>query len=334
MNEIDKNEVDMKVVICTPAGREEYLQILKQNILTNPLVSEWHLWQNCRRLSDLHYLNKLKNSSNKIKIIEEIGADGTNKSVNRFYRHCNEADTFYIKMDDDIVYMHPDAIARLLTAAIEERGRFLYWTPIVINNAISSAVLSAKGMLGTGKTLSAQANDNIAWKSPLFAKKLHSAFLDLLESGRASNLLKDYRIPLGAQRFSINCIGFWGGDVLDLGENFCPPGVDDEEWISAILPIKTGLPGRIIGNALVAHYAFYTQESYLNSDKTLLARYAKLSLADLNFSINKPPLKKILSSHFSALKGYTMDYINNTIGLYTASQKANFFVKLGSRNEN
>jgi hypothetical protein len=39
--------------------------------------------------------------------------------------------------------------------------------------------------------------------------------------------------------------------------------VDDEEWISAVLPSLTGKPGRIIGNLVVSHFSFFTQEEDL-----------------------------------------------------------------------
>jgi hypothetical protein len=51
--------------------------------------------------------------------------------------------------------------------------------------------------------------------------------------------------------------------------------VDDEEWISAVLPSLTGRPGRIIGNLVVSHFSFFTQEEDLLRTG-LLREYADL----------------------------------------------------------
>ncbi len=313
----------MRVVICTPAGRKNYLEILKEYIIKNELVDEWHLWQNCRNRDDLEYLKKLSESSKKILIIEADNVDGTNKSVNKFYKFCNQSNTFYIKVDDDILYVHPKTIDRLLNIAIEEKNRYLYWSPIVINNAVCSAVLSAKGILTTGVHLSAQASDGIGWASPFFALKLHESFLQTLKDGLVEKILFKDRISLGAQRFSINCIGFWGDTVLSLGDEFCPSDVDDEEWISATLPIRYGLPGRLIGEALVAHYSFYTQEQYLNRYETIMKEYRNMAGLTGSYISNKKNKLRL----FQPFRAYARDYLNNKLGIYKPSQTKKLFVK-------
>lgn len=318
--------------MCTPAGRKIYLEILSRYLLDNPLVTEWHLWQNCREESDRKYIYELASRHQKVKIIELTGVDGTNRSVNKFYKYCNEPDTFYIKMDDDIVYIHSGAIRSLVDVATEERGKYLYWSPLVINNAICTAILSARGLISTEAPISAQAGDRISWKSPLFAKNLHEEFLSIAEDGRVDDFLSDYRLHLGAQRFSINCIGFWGDSVLRLGEQFCPTTVDDEEWISAVLPMRLGLSGRVVGMSLVSHYSFYTQEWYLNKTMDLLGRYAQLAGVEGRHAILKDPFRRRLS-HFGVIKGFAVDYVNNVLGIYKGSQKEKFKISFERKNE-
>jgi hypothetical protein len=74
---------------------------------------------------------------------------------------------------------------------------------------------------------------------------------------------------------SINCIGFFGADVARLGDLFCPLGVDDEEWISGVLPLLTRRVGRVLGGNTVAHYSFYTQEFVLNQTDILDKYYSQ-----------------------------------------------------------
>lgn len=314
----------MKIIVCTPAGRRKYLNILKQYILSDPNVHEWHLWQNCRNYNDLEYVRTLARENNKVRLIEIKGSDGTNRSVNGFYSFCNDPDVFYVKMDDDIVYIHPKAILNLFESAIKEKDFAIYWSPFVVNNAICSAVLSAKGVISTTKTLSltAQASDYYGWRSPLFCRYLHETFLESVENGLLDQWLDDYVLSLGAQRFSINCIGFFGETVLRLGDQFCPLGVDDEEHISAKLPIITGLPGRLIGRALVVHYSFFTQEYYLNRFPEILARYAKLAKADdIYDNVYDFDMIGYIKRLWKSSKYYLKNVINNDFGLYLGKQK-------------
>jgi hypothetical protein len=97
------------------------------------------------------------------------------------------------------------------------------------------------------------------WRDPFFAEQLHRAFIECYER-KSVNLFAVPNFDVSLARFSINCIGFFGSDVIALGNTFCPLETDDEEWISAVLPSKTHKPGRIIGNLLVAHFSFFTQE--------------------------------------------------------------------------
>lgn len=142
-----------------------------------------------------------------------------------------------------------------------------------MNNALCSWLLRHHGLLETDDTLSAQAGCATGWRDPQFAVTLHSAFLDLISSG-ARISTPDTSVSLS--RFSINCLGFFGEEVQRLGSKFCPPGVDDEEWLSASLPLKEGRVGRIVGTTCVAHYSFFTQEAVLNATN-ILDRYYDLA---------------------------------------------------------
>lgn len=36
--------------------------------------------------------------------------------------------------------------------------------------------------------------------------------------------------------------------------------MDDEEWVSAVLPSRAGKPGRIAGDIVIGHFSYFTQE--------------------------------------------------------------------------
>ena len=248
-----------RVIAVTPAGRMRYLELMKHYVLGDPSIDEWHLWDNCRKESDREYITRLARENPKIKLVRIASSDGTNRSVNKYYKRCDDREAFYIKIDDDVVFMDDRLGERLLKEAIGGRGEYLWWSPLVVNNAICSWIIKYHARASIPETLSCQASDAIGWYSPEFAIKLHRLFLDLLRSGRESDL-KTRSFDVSLSRFSINCIGFWGESVAEHGGEFCPDDVDDEEWLSAVFPSMVGKKGRIVGDALVSHFSFFTQE--------------------------------------------------------------------------
>ncbi|MDK2791072.1 MAG: hypothetical protein PWP15_1592 [Methanothermococcus sp.] len=155
-----------KIFVVTPAGRKKYLEILSKYILKDDSIDEWHLWDNCRDESDREYICQLSREHKKITVIKECGVDGTNKSVNKFYKYCRDEDVFYIKMDDDIVYLPEKFGLKLYLKAIREKNSFSWWSPMVINNAICTYLLKTKGRIKTNAFLSAQASCPVGWGSP------------------------------------------------------------------------------------------------------------------------------------------------------------------------
>lgn len=272
----ENNTFKHKIVVVTPAGRKRYLEILSRYILEDTTIDEWHLWDNCRKESDREYIEKLSKKNEKIKIIKDYRTDGTNRSVNIFYEYATNEDCFYIKLDDDIVWLPKDFGKSFYLSAIKEKDKYLWWSPTVINNAICSYLLKAKGILKTSNELSAQAACDIGWRSAHFSLNLHREFIRIIKNGQNEKLKIKENFDLNITRFSINCIGFFGETCKRTGSLFCPPDVDDEEWISATLPIILDMPGRLVGNLTVAHFSYFTQERFLlKSD--LLYEYASLA---------------------------------------------------------
>jgi hypothetical protein len=262
-----------KIIAITPAGRRAYLEILGTYILKDSGIDEWHLWDNCRQESDRIYINKIAKQHAKIRVVQKENMDGSNRAINQLYQYANDIKTFYIKIDDDIVYTPKNLGASLYDAAIKEKDAYTYWSPLIINNAICSWLLKYHSHMSIEAELMASAACIHGWRNPRFALELHRSFLDSLSKKSIENFeVPNFNISLA--RFSINCIGFWGEDVNKLGERFCPLNVDDEEWISAVLPSILGRPGRIIGDIIVSHFSFFTQEDYLLKTE-LLDLYSK-----------------------------------------------------------
>jgi hypothetical protein len=262
-----------RVIAVTPAGRQRYLALLQHYVLADPGIAEWHLWDNCRNPADRAYIEALARQHDRIRIVRLNDTDGSNRAINQFYQLCNDPGCFYIKMDDDLVYLPENFAARLHQAALAERERFIWWSPLVVNNAICSWLLKYHSRMAISANLSCQSACLHGWRDPQFAIALHRAFLDALRTRRTSAFaVPNFGVALA--RFSINCIGFFGTDVAALGETFCPPDVDDEEYISAVLPSLVGRPGRVVGALQVGHFSYFTQEPELLQTDILDRYYA------------------------------------------------------------
>jgi hypothetical protein len=296
-----------KTIVVTPAGRRRYLELLASYVLADPAVTEWQLWDNCREAADRAYIHALT-SNPKVRVVTLPNSKGDNRSINKFYRGMNESDAFYVKIDDDLTYIEPGFFGRFHEKATRFREKAIWFSPLVINNAICTWLLAYHRKIKVSQPLSFQASCNTGWKSAEFSVLLHRFFLDALQSEQ----LNDLRIPdlgLATGRFSINCIGVFGAERNALGDDFCPVDVDDEEYISAVLPLRTGKVGQVIGSEIVAHFSYFTQEHILLRTDILDRYYALAKLQAPAFRVVKPSLKRrllrALDDHRNRLRDHT-----------------------------
>ena len=285
-----------KVVVVTPAGRRHYLDLLSHYVTGAAGVDKWVLWDNCRRQEDRDHIEEMARRNPLIEIVRVDNPDGSNRTVNKFYKFCNDPGTFYIKMDDDLVYLAPDLPQRLYRAALRERDTKIWWSPLVVNNAICTWLLKYHSQITVDAGLTAQAGCAKGWRSPIFAERLHRVFLESAGAG-AYHKFETGNFDVSLARFSINCIGYFGDDVAALGEKFCPENVDDEEWISAVLPSIAGRPGRIIGDIHAAHFSYFTQEHHLLGTDILEQYYALAGLSPAPYERPRRVLKDVVKRY-------------------------------------
>jgi hypothetical protein len=268
----------MKLIVVTPAGREKYLRLLSHHILKSTDVAEWHLWDNCRNEADRAYLHRLAASDPRCRLKQLPGADGGWNIIGAFFQFCDDPDALYLRLDDDIVFIEDGFLARFVKRAEAERGKAVWFSPVVINNGVCNFLLKHFARVSIEGPITCQAMCPFAWRYAEFPEALHPAFIEAVRSGR----LGDFRVPdrdVRLSRHSINAVGFFGAEKLALGDLFMPPGwKDEEEWLSAVLPAKLDRPGTIFGDLLVAHFSFYTQERRLLQTDILERYYALAGL--------------------------------------------------------
>ncbi|MDR2407593.1 MAG: hypothetical protein LBE13_05735, partial [Bacteroidales bacterium] len=260
-----------KIVCNTAAGRRRYMQYLIPFVVANDIVDRYDLWINTTNMQDIEFFKLLSEKFPKINLVyQPDGIVNGNRSINAFFRKCIEEDVIYFRLDDDIIWMEPDMIEKMVRFRINNPDYFIV-SPLVINNAICTYILQNAGKIKLNNYYPARANEDVLWKSGQFSAQLHEWFLTTqLPDKQYKNLYCGKR-PIAMNRFSINSILWFGcemkkfdGIVLD----------DEEEWLSVIKPTELGAVNCINGDAIVAHFAFYTQRKQLDK-LNILNRYGK-----------------------------------------------------------
>ncbi len=265
----------MRLVVVTPAGRERYLRLLSHFVLGSVEVDEWQLWENCRNEADRAYLHRLAASDPRCKLKQVEGADGGCGVIGEFFRFCDDPEALYLRLDDDIVFLEKEFFPKFVARAKTERGGALWFSPVVINNAICNWFLKYFSGIAIRGPVSSQAMCPYTWRYAGFPMALHPVFIDAVRQNR----LDLFRIPdaeIRFSRFSINAIGFFGAEKAALGEYFYAPENNEEEWLSACLPALIGRHGKVFGDMTVAHFSYYTQENAM-LQTTILEAYYELS---------------------------------------------------------
>lgn len=278
-----------KVVAWTPYGRRRTYSILIKHLqrdVERGLIDEVWAYLNTDptgQEDDIAYAHQLAEQHPWFHLKHRPeGVDLGNLPKQRYtglaYREMVDPDTVYVRLDDDVVYLHEDAIENLVRARLDMPAPTAVF-PIIVNNAIVSHFLQLCGKVpmewGEVKQYCMDPN---GWANGPFAVKLHELLLDHIERGRVEDLYlyQDFPIQPGTQ-FSVSCFASLGSMYAGLPHG---PGVlvpDEEESFHTIHhPLATGAPNILRGNAVVAHWSFFPQHAFLNGSN-LLDRYREIA---------------------------------------------------------
>lgn len=267
-----------KIVVNTAAGRRRYMRLLIPYILQSNIVDRYDLWLNTNDNADIAFFKEVAKISPKVNLVWQPDGyvDGI-KSINAFYKYCTELDTIYFKLDDDIVWMEPNLIEKMVEFRINNPQYFLV-TPLVINNGFTSLLfyVNNKFKLKDGYDI------DKCWEKGMFAKELHELFIEkyLVPNKYDQLYVNDAIISLN--RFSINAILWFGNDLTKISGII--PG-NDEEFLSLIYPTKEKLTCAWNGSAIVSHFAFGSQREIIDQTDILnkYINYANTENKNNNF---------------------------------------------------
>lgn len=261
-----------KIVVNTAAGRRRYMQYLVPFIVADNIVDRYDIWVNTHNGADIEFFKRIARQYPKVNLVmQPDGIVAGNTTINAFYKECCEEDTIYFKLDDDICWMEPDAIKKMVKFRVDNPQYFIV-SPLVINNPICTYMLEATEKIRLSKYQVVAPFSKTFWRSGEFAYLLHDWFINHYIVSEDVNNIHIGKHEWGANRLSINAILWFGKDLKII--NGIVPG-DDEDFLSALYPTKIGRCNCVNGDAVVSHFAFFPQREFLDKQH-ILERYGEI----------------------------------------------------------
>lgn len=267
-----------KVIAFTPAGRTRHMEILAKYVadqVERGVVDEWVLFENAFDRNDRVTIYKLRTQYPFIRIYEDQGHFDT-FHIHAYYKQFTDSQAVYVRLDDDMVYLAPDSIEKLVEYRLEHPEPFLVYPAIVGNTRMGYHMQQAGIIPMEWGVLDDQILTGYAFSDSTYIRNLHELALAKIEDGIFE---KDFALPdinldsIEHGHISINCFAILGADMIALKDVIVP---DEERYLSEYRPAEVGRLNAICGSAVVIHYAYHTQREEL--DKTdILSRYEALA---------------------------------------------------------
>jgi hypothetical protein len=266
-----------KIVTVCPAGRRRYMELLTAHLKYQHslgAIDEHNWWINTENPPDVAFMKKTAKENPWIKCIEGVKVNGI-FSIPYFYPHAADPNTIYIKIDDDIVWMHPMAITNMIKCRLENPEPLLICGSVV-NSSLCNYQHQQKGCIPKelGELVFETGGIDWAWDNGPLAEKIHNCFLEKYDKGET----EDYFFPDTPldkyQRVSINCICWLGSTMKQLlpWPSIVFEGLGDEDWLTMIKSKEIQIPNIMCGSALMSHFSYFTHRRYLDQC-ILLTKY-------------------------------------------------------------
>jgi hypothetical protein len=272
------------IVIVCPAGRHRYLAVLMRHLFPLwGLVDHVDFWVNTAEPLDLAYLDTLEKQYGSFVRLVKIPPPptltprgksklGMSYHIGAFYPHAAEPGTVYVRLDDDICYIHPGAIQTLVEYRLAHPEPFLVY-PTIVNNSLMSHLLQKAGAFGKEKGDCPYEILGRGRHDGRFAEFVHRKFIEAIKRRDIAKWQLPARRFSDYERVSVNCISWLGADMALCAHEV---GELEEGYLSAERPRALNRPNALCGAAVVAHFAYGAQRGYI--DRTdLLREYTRLA---------------------------------------------------------
>jgi hypothetical protein len=197
-----------------------------------------------------------------------------NDGIFRFYRNCIEPKTIYVKVDDDIVYVHPNFFDIFLHEIVCRAHGHFACVANVFNIPYVTKVLQDRGTIADAIGHSTgDPRCPFACTDGDFAAYIHKQFLTIACEDRVSDLYFDSHVITGRQRIGV--MGWTGRNFATFGGIVGPR---DEVELTTRIPQELNKPLWMVGNAVACHFAFSHQRAVLEDRTDMLTKYTQLAV--------------------------------------------------------
>jgi hypothetical protein len=267
-----------RVIGVTPYGRHRYVSLLASYLLqAQDILDEHHFWINTETQEDITWLHSCVDAYPSFFRAVSSGIPYAGSLISRigsFFRLYRGYDNvIFIRFDDDIVWVHPNAIERLLSFRIRFRDYFLVYAN-TINNSLCTHLHQRMGLFPNLPPIEYECMGNQSWKNWETAKHTHNAFLASVRQ-RTTEKFQFDRWNLSAyERCSINCICWFGSDMTPVADHVM---WDEEQSLACSIPRSMNRINCIAGSSLVSHFAYGPQREQLEAETAILKQYQKIA---------------------------------------------------------
>lgn len=278
-----------KVVAWTPYGREATYSILLKYFardVERGLIDEVRAFLNTdpNQVDDLRYIYRQAKRTPWLKLWERPAGvprrTPKQRNTGYAYTYMTDPDTAYVRFDDDIIYVHQDAVENLVRHKLQTPNNVCSMSTMW-NNSITSWFFQQSGVIPAAGTRDDNGYvwpavggpycmDPVGWADGEFAVNIHRLLLDKIRNNCVEDvfLYQDMPVKIG-QQYSVSCFASLGAYYAALPQ----PGVlvpDEEEgWHTVFEPNRIQQPNILVGNAVVSHYTFMPQRGLVAATDVL-----------------------------------------------------------------
>jgi hypothetical protein len=235
--------------------------------LEKGVVDEWRLWCNTVEPEDILCLEQIAaNHRDKGVTIQHNedttwGPLGSLGAIRAFYTpETMDVNTIYLRVDDDICWVHPDAVENIVKFRVENPD-YLMLASNMVNSGLCSHLNMRTGAHPVHPKMSFIPWDVVGgplWYDYEMATLIHDKLLADMHSNTFDRWMGFERWELHEYiRFGVAFCCFWGRDALKFLHEW--KGVDDECFLSMDYPRTVNRLNCIVGNALVSHFGYNPQ---------------------------------------------------------------------------
>jgi hypothetical protein len=263
-----------KIVTISPVGRRKYLNVLLPYLLRDSDIIDQHIfWINTDNTYDISAVYSMVCQNPDFFAIKSLDSQSFDKNVNKLYLDCNDKQTIYIKINDDICWLHESALVNLIDFRIQNPDFFLIY-PMIINTGRVANLHQIMGHLPLSLTGEwdgkYRSYFDLRLQPPCVSEKIHKSFLRQLNKDITKLFVGKY--ILYDEYLPEHCICWFGRDFI----KFNNTNIDKYDFLN-VETLERHRYSCICGNSLVSHFSFSNHQKYLLEETNIYSRYEKLS---------------------------------------------------------